>query len=684
VTVVLKPEGKLAAVSFPYDPQLVAAIKEVPGRRYDPATKRWLVPVGSPELASFVARTGATGDPDLMARISGAAAARVESLAASRATDAAVEIPIPRGLALLPYQRAGVVYAAKRPATLLADEMGLGKTVQAIALVNADPSIRRVAVICPASLKINWSREIARWSSRPAQVIIGNGKATTTWAEAFGPDQGGVQWLIVNYDVLHKWRPVLISGQLDLLVLDEAHYLKTPTAQRTVSVLGRWDRDPAKVVLPIPARRRLALTGTPILNRPAEIWGLVHSFAPETFSSWRGFMVRYADAFEARFGWDTSGASHLDELQRLLRETIMVRRLKADVLTELPPKRRAVVELPANGAGPVVTAERDGYNAHQSRLTALREAVLEAEASEDPEAYREAVANLKAGASEAFSAIAKLRHDTALAKVPAVIETLGDAVESGKVVCFAWHRDVVAAIATAFGSAAVTLTGDTSMANRDAAVQRFMNDPTCLLFVGNIRAAGVGLTLTSSSHVVFAELDWTPANVTQAEDRCHRIGQRDHVLVQHLVLEGSLDATMARMLVQKQIVLDAALDNPLAAQVLSDEPIVITDEPVQTRHELAGEGLYKDPQGTVWKVQRAIATGSGRLYAKRLSEPSGDFRYVPGAVTGIDPAWRMTVDEAARYGRLYGRCMVCGRTLTDEGSIERGIGPICASKGWLS
>jgi ribosomal protein S14 len=294
------------------------------------------------------------------------------------------------------------------------------------------------------------------------------------------------------------------------------------------------------------------------------------------------------------------------------------------------------------------------------------------------------VAALKVGASEAFNAIAKLRHDTALAKVPAVIETLKDAVEQGKVVCFAHHRDVVAAIAEAFGPVAVTLTGDTSMAARQAAVDRFQNDPTCLLFVGNIRAAGVGLTLTASSHVVFAELDWTPANVTQAEDRCHRIGQHDSVLVQHLVLEGSLDATMARMLVSKQIVLDAALDNPLAAQILSDEPIIVhPDEPVQTRHQLAGEGLYKDPQGTVWKVQRAIASGSGRLYAKRLSEPSGDFRYVPGAVTGIDPAWRMTVDEAARYGRLYGRCMVCGRALTDEGSIERGIGPICASKGWL-
>ena len=683
MTVTIKAEGKLAAVSFPYDPSLVDAIKAVPGRRWDPATKRWLVPVGSPELASFVARTGATGDPDLMARISGAAAARVESLTASRATDAEVDIPIPTGLALLPYQRAGVAYAAKRPATLLADEMGLGKTVQAIALVNADPTITRVAVICPASLKINWRREIERWSSRPAQVIVGNGKVTTSWAEAFGPDQGGVQWLVVNYDVLTKWRPVLISGQLDLLVLDEAHYLKTPTAQRTVAVLGRWDRDPAKVVLPIPARRRMALTGTPLLNRPAEIWGICHSFAPEVFGSWRRFMTRYAEAFEGRFGWDTSGASNLDELQRLLRETIMVRRLKADVLTELPPKRRAVVELPANGAAPVIAAEREGYDAQQATLTALREAVLEAEASEDPEAYRDAVAGLRAGASGAFNAISKLRHDTALAKVPAVIETLKDAVEQGKVVCFAHHRDVVAAIAAAFGSAAVTLTGDTSMANRDAAVQRFQNDPTCLLFVGNIRAAGVGLTLTASSHVIFAELDWTPALVTQAEDRCHRIGQHDHVLVQHLVLEGSLDATMARMLVSKQIVLDAALDNPIAAQVLSDEPIVVDDEPDQTRHQPAGEGLYKDPQGTVWKVQRAIASGSGRLYAKRLSEPSGAFHYVPGAVTGIDPAWRMTVDEAAAYGRLYGRCMVCGRSLTDEGSIERGIGPICASKGWL-
>ena len=687
--VTIKPEGENAArVAFPYDPLLVAAVKAVPGRRYDPNTKTWIVPVGSPELAAFVVASKAEVGGALLARITGSAQARTESLALSRATDAEIDIPVPAGLSLLPFQKAGVKYALARKDTLIADEMGLGKTVQAITFANADPSIRRAVVICPASLKINWAREIAKWETSPFKVVIGNGQNADSWDDLFHDDEVG--WLVINYDILKKWRPFLMTARLDLLVLDEAHYVKTPKAQRTVAIIGKWDAIPSRRVEPIPARHRLALTGTPILNRPAELWTLAHALAPDTFRSWKGYMVRFADAFEDRYGWNTSGASNLEELQSLLRQTIMVRRLKGEVLTELPAKRRAVIELPANpGQAQLVRAELDAYAAHQSALKALRQAVEEAEASEDPDAYSQAVEALRKGASVAFTEMATVRHETALAKVPAMIDVVTDAVEQGKVIFFAWHRDVIAQMAEAFPDA-VVVTGDTSLSARQAAVDRFQSDPDCRLFLGNIKAAGVGLTLTAASHVIFGELDWTPANVTQAEDRAHRIGQHDSVLVQHLVLEGSLDATMARTLVEKQTVLDAALDDPISG--IAEVPMIITaadetpaPELPETRvsREPAGEGMFKAPDGTIYKVQRAVH-GSGRLYAKRLVVTGGlegEFVMAPGAYSRIDPAWRMSLAEAAAFGSLYGFCVRCGRTLTDEISIANGIGPVCAGRG---
>src|SRR3990167_6920453 len=174
----------------------------------------------------------------------------------------------------------------------------------------------------------------------------------------------------------------------------------------------------------------------------------------------------------------------------------------------------------------------------------------------------------RAASQAAFTEISKLRHATALAKLPMVMIHLRDQLDAGnKVVVFAHHHDVVAAIAAEFGAAAVTLTGETGMAERQAAVDRFQSDDSCTLFIGSIHAAGVGITLTAAAHVIFAELDWVPGNLSQAEDRCHRIGQSGSVLVQHLVLDGSIDATMAQTITAKQDIIDRALDDPASTDI---------------------------------------------------------------------------------------------------------------------
>lgn len=470
----------------------------------------------------------------------------------SRATDAEIDVPAPAGLSYMPFQRAGIAYAMSRPATLFGDEMGLGKTIEALGVINSDPSIRKILIVVPASLKINWKREAEKWLVRDYSIAIVNGKDAPRLPDA--------DILIINYDIIKRFRAVH-ETHFDLLIVDEVHYLKNRNAQRTKFVFGYWDKK-ARVEVPgIQASRKLYLTGTPIVNRPAELFGILHSLDGQRWRSWNYYAKRFCNAHYNGYGYDYSGAKNLDELQGLLRQTIMVRRLKKDVLKELPAKIRQIIELPDNGAHTAVKAEEKAWAKHEELLEDLRAAVELAKASDDPADYKQAVAALREGLQVAFTEISAQRHATAVAKVPYVVKHLEDVLESGKkAVVFAHHHDVVDALADAFGDKAVVLTGRTSQAKRQVAVDRFQNDENVQLFIGSIKAAGVGLTLTAASHVVFAELDWVPGNVTQAEDRCHRIGQTESVLIQHLVLEGSLDARMAEILVEKQRVIDEALD----------------------------------------------------------------------------------------------------------------------------
>jgi SWI/SNF-related matrix-associated actin-dependent regulator 1 of chromatin subfamily A len=551
--------------------------REIPksaGWRWDPAAKRWWT--DNPEKAARLARYA---DDSCSEELSAVRAKQDAAVEASSAAAADVDLPRPAGLDYLPYQRAGIAAALARPNVLFGDEMGLGKTIQAIGVWNADETLRRVLVVCPASLRLNWKREWEKWAVRPVSI----GLATSAGLPA-------EQVVIVNYDILRPLADAIREVEWDLLIADECHYLKNPDAQRTAALLGKWDRNPAKVIAPVRARRKLFLTGTPIPNRPIEGQTIFGALCPERFGHRYAYGKRYCNLVQTRYGSDWSGASNLPELQRSLRETILIRRLKSDVLTELPAKRRSVIEIPSNGAAGAVDAEEEGFRRLEEGLEELRLRVELAKASEDPADYEDAVFNLQRAAQAAFTEISRLRHATAVAKVPAVVARLQDALaeEGHKVVCFAHHRDVVAAIMEAFPGQAVQLTGETGMADRQAAVDRFQTDPECRLFVGSITAAGVGLTLTASSHVIFAELDWVPGNVTQAEDRCHRIGQHNSVLIEHLVFEGSLDARMAHILVQKQAVIEAALDK--AGPVAWDQEPVL---PVSKGSEAATEGVSR-------------------------------------------------------------------------------------------
>lgn len=424
-------------------------------------------------------------------------------------------------------------------------------TIQAIGVINTDESIRSVLIIAPLSVKLNWQAELERWLVHPMSIGMATSK---TWPEA-------AQVVIIHPDVLVKQRTNLTARTWDLLVVDEAHLFKSPTAARSKALFG--DREHVG----IRAKRRLAMTGTPIPNRPVEIHPILKWLAPDEFGHWRKFVERYCDGHQTRWGWDVTGASHLDELQERLRSTLMVRRLKSDVLTELPAKTRQVIRLDAADLGAevrsVLKAERAASAKLDKEMAAAAVAVELAKASGSDNEYQEAVANLRAAQTVKFKEMAKLRHETAVVKAPAVAAHVVEMLEGGveKVCVWAHHHDVIDILRSELaGYGVVGIVGGDSPESRQAAVDAFQGDATTRVFVASIQAAGTGITLTAASTAVFAELDWVPGNVSQCEDRQHRIGQTDSVLVQHVVLDGSLDANLAQTLVSKQAVIDAALD----------------------------------------------------------------------------------------------------------------------------
>jgi len=206
-----------------------------------------------------------------------------------------------------------------------------------------------------------------------------------------------------------------------------------------------------------------------------------------------------------------------------------------------------------------------------AKLEALKAEVEKAKQDGNQEKYEDAVRRLRNTSSVAFEEMSRVRHQTAVAKVPHVIEYVDTILanmdeRNRKVVVFAHHHDVIDKLAEHYGDRAVVLTGQTSMADRQRAVDRFQKDSNVEVFIGSITAAGVGLTLTAANQVVFAEIDWVPANMTQAEDRLHRIGQESSVNVYHLVLEGSIDARMVQVLLDKQEIADRALDNKTSTE----------------------------------------------------------------------------------------------------------------------
>ena len=526
---VLFREGNTLVFDFGYDEYLLQAVKGIKGRRWDSKRKVWIVPQTSLEDAVDLAYAwDFTFNEDMIREIDAIVDEGYRRENLSSAQEAVLEIP---GLAtihpetkapleLRPFQKAGVAYAVETRRCFIADEMGLGKTVHALAAVQHQTAYPCL-VVCPASLKTNWQREVRTWLPGKTTHIVDN---------QVGVKNSDV--VIINYDILSKQKDALAKVGFQSLVFDESHYAKNKDAQRTKALKALADSIPASGMV-------LALTGTPVLNRPLELVSQLEIIdrIEEFGGSWN-FRKRYCDANHNGFGWDFNGCSNADELNELLRRTCYVRRNKEDVLKELPQKGRYSVETELTGKA------MKNYRTAEADILAW----LQSEG--------------KGGTSaEHLSKITVLKRLAGEGKIDAATEWIETFLDSTgrKLIVFAHHISVVDALAEKFGGLRVA--GKDSAEARQEAVDKFQNDPDAKVIVLNMKAGGVGLTLTAASDVLFVEQGWTPAEHSQAEDRCHRIGQdADTVSAWYLLAEGTIDDDIYHLIEQKRITVDAVTE----------------------------------------------------------------------------------------------------------------------------
>jgi SWI/SNF-related matrix-associated actin-dependent regulator 1 of chromatin subfamily A len=512
-------DGEQLRLEVIWDPDVGRAFQALPASEGTRAMS--LDPWASEQLDAFIARH--------QVEVTGPAAPVLEQLraehdraaAAVRHSRATTGEPIEATAAVLggelaPFQWAAVRYALDARRVFLADEQGLGKTVEALATLEADGAYPAI-VVCPASMKLGWEREAARWLPHRSKAVVQGRGALPPPAEI----------TILNYEVVAAHREKLGRRAPRAIVVDESHYCKNPRAKRTQAVrrlAGAVTGDGL----------RLALTGTPVLNHADELIA----------------QLRMLDRLEdfgsgARFSRQFRGQLSEERLHWHLRRRCFVRRLKSEVLPQLPAKRQVVVPIALTNEAEYRLAERDVI------------AWLRSQPLELSQLKAKIAATLRA---QRLAQLGALQRLAARGKLAASLAWIDDFLASGEpLVVFARHIEVQQAVMARFPSA-LHLLGEDSLAAREASIAAFQAPDGQPLIVCATRVAAQGITLTRASNVAFLELEWTPAMHDQAEDRCHRIGQHDAVTAWYLLAAETIDETMARLIQSKRALVTAVTD----------------------------------------------------------------------------------------------------------------------------
>ena len=419
----------------------------------------------------------------------------------------------------LEHQKEAIKSLVENKKFILADDMGLGKTTSTI-IAALETGAKKVLIICPASLKINWQREIENYSNKPTSIIEGK-----KWEDG--------DFIIINYDIIKnfhdekkKSHSVLLKTKFDLVIIDEAHYIQNKQAQRT-KLINDFVSNVDRLWL---------LTGTPITSRPINYFNLLNLIECPVAKNWMAYVKRYCNGFQFQAGrrkiWNVSGASNLEEL-RDRTAPLVLRRLKENVL-DLPDKIITPVYL------------------------RLKSKEYEALMGEYYDWYD------KNGESDSltlqFTKLTKVRQVIAEEKVASTIEICENIVEQGKkVIVFTNFTKTLEMILEHFGKKAVRLDGQMSQKERQMSVDRFQNEEDVMVFVGNIKAAGVGITLTAGEAVVMNDLSFLPSDHSQAEDRSYRYGQKNNVLVYYPIFDNTVEGIIYDILKKKKDIFETVM-----------------------------------------------------------------------------------------------------------------------------
>jgi SNF2 family DNA or RNA helicase len=460
------------------------------------------------------------------------------------------------GSKLYKFQQEGVSFIDnKQGRALIADEMGLGKTVQALNWLHVHPEIRPVLIICPSSVKINWSRETKKWVTDSKVQII----------EGETPKKINGNIVIINYEILSYWNQRLRNYHFKAMIIDEAHYIKNPTAKRTKAIKSLNKSIPNVI----------GLTGTPIENRPVEIYNIIQIINPSIFPNYYSYLHRFCGAKRNKYGGlDKMGSSNEKELNRILRNTIMIRRKKSEVLKELPPKMTVKVPLELTNKTEYKRAElqfiqfvKEKYGNIDDKIedelkTFAKRYKIDINEEASDEQLKE-LADLKIEKVSKAPALAKIEALKQLAvegKLKEIINWMDTFLESGeKLVVFAVHKKVISALMQAFPKA-LKIDGSVSNKKRQEIMDEFQSNEDSKLIIANIKAGGVGITLTAASNVAIIQFPWSPSVVNQAVDRVHRITQLHQVTAWMLVGEDTIEEKILEILKKKEAIISKAID----------------------------------------------------------------------------------------------------------------------------
>lgn len=428
---------------------------------------------------------------------------------------------------LYPYQKIGVEFlAASKGRAILADSPGVGKTAQTLAYIK-HAGFKRSLIVCPASVKFAWASEVKKWTSLSSVIIDSQTKLHDIPAD--------INVWIINYDQLKKHLPQLSKIQFDFVAGDEAHMIKSIAAQRT-KAFRLLARNVPHVVL---------LSGTPLLSRPVELFSLLNIVDPKQWSNYYEYARRYCGAVQTRFGLDVSGVSNAHELHGKI-SGYFLRRTKEDVLKELPPKNNITV--PVELSGEVLRK----YNTAESSFVSYMKQY----------SGKQAAAIAKTMAAEKLAQLNVLRMLIAKGVLPTVSDLIDSIIESGeKVIVFSSFVEPLKDLQKKYENNSVMITGETKPEDRGEIVRKFQEDPSINVFLGGIKSAGAGITLTAASNTMFIDLPWNPADWEQASNRNHRPGQdATSVNIYKFSVDGTIYEDLEAILDRKQKIFDTIID----------------------------------------------------------------------------------------------------------------------------